>query len=203
MGSDPDYKGYYKIWCRLDCSLDFHENCWVEKKNEYVDALSKSSKTPTEKDFFGLNCFTPDCEGLIIKIQIYDAYGEVKTLEDKKLMDKIESEERDKKELEKRRKDKEVKDAQQRKLEEKIIKSKKRKERNKSSPESDSAKEIITGPPKVIIPNKVVSSNLADKISTPPPDIPLDNVTILKKNKETEVEDQVIDKKRNKKKERN
>merc|ERR1711936_395175 len=111
------------------------------------------------------------------------------TLEDKKLMDKIESEERDKKEIEKRRKEKEAKDAQQRKLEEKIIKSKKRKERNKSSLESDSAKEIITGPPKVIIPNKVVSSNLAHKISGPPPDIPLDNVTIHKKNKEPGVED--------------
>jgi len=202
--TDPDYKGYYKIWCRSNCSLDFHENCWVEKKNDYIDVLSKSSKTPTEKDFFGLNCFTPDCEGVIIKIQIYDAYGEVKTLEDKKLMDKIESEERNKKEEERKRKDKEAKDAQQRKLEEKIKKSKKRKERNKSSPESDSAKENKTEPPKVIIPNKVsVPSNLADKISTPPPDIPLDNVTIHKKNKEPEVEDEVMDKKKTKKKERN
>jgi len=202
--TDPDYKGYYKIWCRLNCVLDFHENCWVEKKNDYIDVLAKTNKTPTEKDFFGLNCFTPDCEGIIIKIQIYDAYGEVKTIEDKKLMEKIESEERNKREEEKRRKEKEAKDAQQRKLEEKIKKSKKRKERNKSSPESDSAKENKTEPPKVIIPNKVaVPSNLADKVSTPPPDIPLDYITIHKKNKDSGVEDEIVDKKRNKKKERN
>ena len=67
--SDPDYKGYFKVWCRSNCALDFHENCWCEKKNDSID-YAKSSKTPTEKDFFGQKCFTPDCEGVIIKIQI-------------------------------------------------------------------------------------------------------------------------------------
>jgi len=201
--TDPDYKGYYKIWCRLNCALDFHEHCWVEKKNDYIDVLAKSSKTPTEKDFFGLNCFTPDCDGVIIKIQIYDSYGDIKTLEDKKLMEKIESEEKVKKEEEKRRREKEAKDTQQRKLEEKIKKSKKRKERNKSTPESDSSKENKSEPPKVIIPSKVVvPSNLANKVSTPPPDIPLDKLTIHKKNKEPEIEEEVVDKKKNKKKEK-
>jgi len=203
---DPDYKGYYKVWCRSNCALDFHENCWVEKKNDYIDIVAKSSKTPTEKDFFGLTCFTPDCEGIIIKIQIYDSYGDVKTLEDKKLMEKIESEERIKKEEDKRKKEKEAKDSSQRKLEERIKKSKKRKERNKSSSEkeSDSVKDENKGDaPKVVVPNNLPTVENYSKLSTPPPDIPLDQLTVLKKNKEPAVEEESVDKKKHKKKERN
>eukprot|EP00090_Calanus_glacialis_P031446 TRINITY_DN5190_c0_g1_i2.p1 TRINITY_DN5190_c0_g1~~TRINITY_DN5190_c0_g1_i2.p1 ORF type:complete len:1519 (-),score=592.62 TRINITY_DN5190_c0_g1_i2:152-4708(-) len=204
--SDPDYKGYFKVWCRSNCALDFHENCWGEKKNDYIDIVAKSSKTPTEKDFFGLTCFTPDCEGVIIKIQIFDSYGDVKTLEDKKLMEKIESEERIKKEEEKKKKDKEVKETQQRKLEERIKKAKKRKERNKSSSEKDSDSVKDDGKieaPKVVVPANLPTVENYSKTSTPPPDIPLDQVTILKKQKEPEVEEETIDKRKHKKKERN
>ena len=203
---DPDYKGYYKVWCRSNCALDFHENCWVEKKNDYIDIVAKSSKTPTEKDFFGLTCFTPDCEGIIIKIQIYDSYGDVKTLEDKKLMEKIESEERIKKEEDKRKKEKEAKDSSQRKLEERIKKSKKRKERNKSSSEKDSdsvTDENKGDAPKVVVPNNLPTVENYSKLSTPPPDIPLDQLTVLKKNKESAVEEESVEKKKHKKKERN
>ena len=76
-------------------------------------------------------------------------------------------------------------------MEERIKKSKMGGGRNKSSLESDSVKEIKTEPLKIIIPNKVaVSSKLTDEVSTSPPDIPLEYITIYKKNKDTGVEDE-------------
>merc|ERR1712050_197318 len=87
--NDPDYRGHVKVWCRLDCGLDFHETCWTWLKNEHKDVM-KTAKTPSEKDFFGRPCFTPDCEGVIIKIQIFESDGlDSKNLEDKKLIEKI------------------------------------------------------------------------------------------------------------------
>lgn len=69
--SDPDYKGYYKVHCRLNCQLDYHKSCWMILKEENIEKL-KLTKIPTEKDFFGQPCFTPDCTGIIIKIEIVD-----------------------------------------------------------------------------------------------------------------------------------
>jgi len=206
--SDPDFRGYFKVWCRSNCALDFHDTCWGALKTDYIDILAKATKTPTEKDFFGLKCFTPDCEGLIIKIQIYDSNGENKTLEDKKLMDKLEMEEKIKKDEEKKKKEKDVKENQLRKMEEKIKKSKKRKDRNKSSSEKDSDSvqsdiKVDIGP-KVVVPSNLPTVENYSKNSTPPPDIPLDQVTILKKHKEPEVEEDSNDKRKAKKnKERN
>jgi len=199
--SDPDYKGYFKVWCRSNCALDYHENCWTALKTDYIDIIAKANRTPTEKDFFGMTCFTPDCDGIIIKIQIYDAYGDFKTLEDKKLLEKIENEEKIRKEEEKKKKEKEIKEQQMRKLEEKK-KNKKRKERNKSSSEKDSdsvKEEKVDSIPKVVVPPNLPSVENYSKTSTPPPDIPLDKITILKKHKEPEVEDDTTDKKRTKK----
>eukprot|EP00092_Neocalanus_flemingeri_P039096 GFUD01042557.1.p1 GENE.GFUD01042557.1~~GFUD01042557.1.p1 ORF type:complete len:1549 (-),score=469.67 GFUD01042557.1:273-4919(-) len=201
--SDPDFRGYFKVWCRSNCALDFHENCWGAQKGDYSDILAKTTKTPTEKDFFGLTCFTPDCEGLIIKIQIYDSNGDVKTLEDKKLMDRIENEEKIKKEEERKKKEKDAKEHQQRKLDDKIKKNKRRKERNKSSSEkdSDSVKDDtkVEGALKVAVPTNLPTVENYSKTFTPPPDIPLDQMTILKKHKEPEVEEDSTDKRKQKK----
>jgi len=199
--SDPDFRGYFKVWCRSNCALDYHENCWGALKIDFINIINKTSKTPTEKDFFGLKCFTPDCEGLIIRIQIFDSYGDCKTLEDKKLLEKIENEEKTKKEEERKKKEKDAKENQQRKLEERK-KNKKRKDRNKSSSEkdSDSVKDDVIkveSGPKVVIPANLPTVENYSKTSTPPPDISLDQVTILKKHKE--VEEESTDKKKHKK----
>ena len=66
-------------------------------------------KTPSEKDFFGQPCLTPDCDGELIKIEVHDECGNVKTLQGDKLKDKVEDEgkkqkDRLKRELEKKAK---------------------------------------------------------------------------------------------------
>ena len=38
-------------------------------------------KLPTEKDLLGRECPTPDCEGEVCRIDIYDQAGEVHTIE--------------------------------------------------------------------------------------------------------------------------
>ena len=201
--SDPDYRGYFKVWCRLNCSLDFHESCWVEKKNQFIDILAKAGKSPTEKDFFGQSCFTPDCEGIIIRIEIFDCYGEVKTLEDKKLFEKIEYDERIKKEEERKKREREAKEAQQRKLDERSKKSKKK--RNKASLEKDSEliEENKIGTPKVLIPPNLPTVDKYCHSNTPPPEVPIEQLTILRKSKDQIHNEEVVDKKKHKRKERN
>jgi len=85
--SDPDYKGYFKIWCHFKCTIDFHQHCWQEQIKPFE----------TEKDFLGLTCLTPDCKGIIIKIQIYDINADYITVEDKNLYEKIKNKNKRKK----------------------------------------------------------------------------------------------------------
>ena len=56
-------------------------------------------QVPSDKDLLGQPCLTPDCEGLLVKILIYDHNGWTVTLEDGKLVKKIEEDKRKEKAL--------------------------------------------------------------------------------------------------------
>ena len=128
--SDPNFKPFYKIFCNSSCILDYHDSCWNSLKSDM--SKMKGSKIPTEKDFCGQKCFTPDCEGIIIKIQIVDAM-ESMTIENKRLNERLEQEEAVKKEAEKVRKVEEFKKQQQKKLEAKAnTNNPRKKERSRS-----------------------------------------------------------------------
>merc|ERR1712226_525688 len=127
--SDPDCHGYLSVYCHLDCRLDYHMSCWEMYKEGFINVL-KTSKTPSERDFFNTCCFTPDCGGIIIRINITDLNGDVKTLENEKVIEKIEKMEEEKKEEEKRIKEQEEEIRKRKKHEDKIKKlERKNKER--------------------------------------------------------------------------
>merc|ERR1712127_532370 len=65
--SDPDFRHFYRVVCYRNCLLDYHSDCWDVYKNEFIQSL-RTTKTPSERDFFGSPCFTPDCDGVIIRI---------------------------------------------------------------------------------------------------------------------------------------
>ncbi|XP_069744958.1 E3 ubiquitin-protein ligase TTC3 isoform X2 [Narcine bancroftii] len=69
--SDPDFKGFIRMMCILQCHLEYHINCWKKLKA----ALFQDKN---DKDFLKDPCFTPDCGGQISKIVIYDSKGLVK-----------------------------------------------------------------------------------------------------------------------------
>ncbi|GIY54532.1 RING-type E3 ubiquitin transferase, partial [Caerostris extrusa] len=58
--SDPNFKGFFSIQCSEQCCLQYHPQCWKIIKYLY---------NVTDKEFLERKCFTPDCEGSIIKIQ--------------------------------------------------------------------------------------------------------------------------------------
>ncbi|KAF8774194.1 E3 ubiquitin-protein ligase TTC3 like protein [Argiope bruennichi] len=66
--TDPDFKGFFTINCSEQCNLQYHPHCW---KN------IKMAKNCTDKLFLEQRCFTPDCEGLIIKIQNISKEGDL------------------------------------------------------------------------------------------------------------------------------
>ena len=87
--TDPDFKPFYKIFCTFKCCVDYHTSCWQKIKKSRncsgSDEYSMDSmviKKQSEKDFLGAACFTPDCHGVIMKIQIVDC-NRIKTFEDK------------------------------------------------------------------------------------------------------------------------
>merc|ERR1712015_376518 len=136
--SDPDYKGYYKVHCRLNCQLDYHKSCWMILKEENIEKL-KLTKIPTEKDFFGQPCFTPDCTGIIIKIEIVDEQnGKTTTLQDIKLNEKLDEEDKKRKEEARVKREREDEERRVRKLEEKLKKKSKEKSSSKKPKEEES-----------------------------------------------------------------
>ena len=191
--SDPDFKSIYKIMCADNCILDYHESCWLQFKADYTNNI-KGVKIPSEKDFLGLKCFTPDCGEIILRI-IIESLVDKKVIEDKKIIEKFEN---DKKEAEKLRREKELRDFQQRKLEARSKKSKK-KERNRSKSSSAETEEIKKMDDDNIKPNleKVnITENLPDLSAVP--------VQILNRKVKDDIEEDVVDKKKIKKqKERN
>ena len=197
--SDPDFKSFYKVFCRLNCVLEYHETCWAQLKVEYTNnikgaqILSRANKVPTEKDFFALPCLTPDCEGVIVRIEIVNSMDS-KIIEDKKMIEKLEKEEMEKKEAEKIEKEKKAREFKQKQIEGKSKKQKKReRNRSKSSSEKDSRCDSV---PKVIEEKENIE-NYNDL-----PDLSAVNsvpVAILKKNKEDNEEENVENKKKIKK----
>jgi len=91
--SDPDYKGHIQVFCYENCKLEYHKLCWIEVK-QLCPGLVKANKVPSDKDLLGQPCLTPDCAGLLVKILIYDHNGCTVTLEDGKLVKKIEEDKR-------------------------------------------------------------------------------------------------------------
>ena len=131
--NDPDFKPYYKVYCNSNCALDYHESCWAKLKTDLAEIKSRL----TEQDFFGKSCLTPDCEGVIIKIQIIDI-DQDRTFEDKKLLERLEKEELAKKEAEKLRREEENKKLlAAKKMESKAKKQKKQRTRSVASSEKD------------------------------------------------------------------
>ena len=181
--TDPDLQCFVTVVCRNDCKLDFHSPCWDEKKMDFLHVL-KASKSPSERDFCGQTCFTPDCGSLIVKILITDGYNEVKVVDNKKILQEIEEEERREKELERRQKEQEEEERKKVKHQEKL---KKLEKGNKERTPTSSEKEVITADN-----GKSESSNIpAQQFADPAAFIPLDNVTILKKQRDVEPEEKV------------
>ena len=111
--SDPDFKPYYQVHCNAQCNVVYHESCWTEVKKLSTHILL-GTKIPSEKDFFGKKCLTPDCGGIILKVQIIDSMDFMtRTIEDKRLIEKLEKEALEKKMM--RKKEKGVKEVQRQK----------------------------------------------------------------------------------------
>ncbi|XP_053408579.1 E3 ubiquitin-protein ligase TTC3-like [Mercenaria mercenaria] len=60
--TDPDFKGYIKIICQMNCVITFHQVCFKSYKN----SLNKQS----DKDVLDTLCPTPDCVGYIMKVHV-------------------------------------------------------------------------------------------------------------------------------------
>ena len=190
--SDPDLQFFVTVVCRNDCKLDFHSSCWDQKKMDFLHVL-KATKSPSERDFCGQVCFTPDCGSKIVKILITDGYNEVKVVDNKKILQEIEEEERREKELERRQKELEEEERKKLKHQEKL---KKMEKRNKERTPTSSEKEVVTGDIGKSESSKIAAQQFAD----PTAFIPLDNVTILKKQRDVEPEERVKKTKKSKEK---
>uniref|UniRef100_A0A3B4FQ11 Tetratricopeptide repeat domain 3 n=1 Tax=Pundamilia nyererei TaxID=303518 RepID=A0A3B4FQ11_9CICH len=69
--TDPDFKGFIRICCCEDCTVEYHVTCWKTLK---ASAFSEKS----EKDLLQEACLTPDCIGQICSITIFCPTGVVK-----------------------------------------------------------------------------------------------------------------------------
>jgi len=129
--SDPDFKGYYQVCCRTNCKVSYHKSCWLSVKGENSDKF-KLAKCPTEKDFLGKTCFTPDCGDIIVNIEIIDDSGEIRTIKDVKMMEQLLVDERKRRE-ESQIKRKRKNDEERFKIYEKQIKKKSEKIQSKKN----------------------------------------------------------------------
>ena len=105
--SDPDYKGHYRLSCREQCFLEYHKTCWGLLKKELEETWCLANIV--DKDVLGRTCLTPDCDGIILKVEIYDQVGNVHVSEDTKLMERLKEEERKRREEERQRREEELK----------------------------------------------------------------------------------------------
>ena len=200
--SDPNFKPFYRIFCTSSCTLDYHDSCWSSFKSDI--SKEKGFKAPTEKDFCGKNCFTPDCEGIIIKIQIVDAMEISKTIENQKLKLELEQEEKARREAEKLRKAEELKKQQLKKLEARANNVKKKGRSRSKSVASDISEtsDNKTEGNNFVKPNND-NNNDDEKINPYEnlPDLTKVPVAILrKKDKDEDVDDENLDNKKKEKK---
>lgn len=65
-----DYKGHVRMQCSDGCNIAYHPACWRRFKSDSV--------LGADKDFLGTMCKTPDCEGEIRNVYIYDTKGGLK-----------------------------------------------------------------------------------------------------------------------------
>ena len=178
--SDPDYRGFYRVYCRDNCVMEYHKTCWVSFKENFKKACMLT-KLPTERDFFGKECFTPDCGGRIFKIEVHDQDGSCSCFGDKTL-----EEERDKKKEAKLKRDADHKS----KLKITDLKKfKKNKFGAKSSPPEDGPSGEITTEDNAI--------NPGGDDDVPKPEEPVDysavdlsNARVIKKNRHPDDEDE-------------
>ncbi|KAL4229300.1 hypothetical protein ACF0H5_012340 [Mactra antiquata] len=117
--SDPDFRGYVKIFCQMDCVITLHQNCFKTHKTK----LNKQN----DKDILDTMCPTPDCIGAIVKLVIVRSDSLTKEYESEKFSD---MKERLKKPVAKQKTSNETKIA---KKQEKKEKRKQRKQKTSSS----------------------------------------------------------------------
>ncbi|XP_075549708.1 uncharacterized protein LOC142583223 isoform X3 [Dermacentor variabilis] len=66
--SDPDFKGFQQLHCASKCLIQYHPACW----REYRESCNL-----TEKGFLGEACPTPDCCGVVMKVEAIEKDGTV------------------------------------------------------------------------------------------------------------------------------
>lgn len=66
--SDPDFKGFQQLHCASKCLVQYHPACWREYRE---------SRNLTEKGFLGEACPTPDCCGVVMKVEAIEKDGTV------------------------------------------------------------------------------------------------------------------------------
>ncbi|KAL1487365.1 hypothetical protein MTO96_030979 [Rhipicephalus appendiculatus] len=66
--SDPDFKGFQQVHCASKCLVQYHPACWREYRE---------SRNLTEKGFLGEACPTPDCCGVVVKVEAIEKDGTV------------------------------------------------------------------------------------------------------------------------------
>ena len=176
--SDPDYKGHYRVLCRDNCRLEYHKSCWTAIKLQFQN-IWKVPKLPTEKDFLGRECPTPDCAGTIVRVEVHDQHGDILPIEDNKLVRRIEEEERRRKEEERAKREEQLKARSKN--------DQKKKKKKKKSPTPD---ENINSKENVPIKTEPAieldySSNQVDYSK-----IDLSNATVVKKQRTVETEEE-------------
>jgi hypothetical protein len=171
--SDPDYRGFFRVFCRDHCIMDYHRPCWHALKEQYIATL-KFTKLPTERDFFGKSCFTPNCGGIIYKIEIHEQDGSVNSL-----LDRAAEEERErKKELKQRREPSESSSSNKNKNKTDVKKLKKFKAGGKNTMEEDNA-----GEEEHATENKENERRVEQPEPVDYSCVDLSNATVIKKNR--------------------
>ena len=173
--SDPDYRGHYRLHCKEMCRLEYHKVCWGAIKHHYQEKI-KVGKVPTEKDFLGQPCFTPDCSGTFIKIDVYDEDGHCHAIEDLK-QKLLEEEERRRKEEIRFKREEEAKNKMKNE-------NKKKKKKRKSPTHEDNDINVKENVPINLCPDPDYTRKQVDYSK-----IDLSNATVVKKTKVPENEE--------------
>ena len=66
-----DYKGHVDVQCSESCSIVYHTSCWRKFKSCGVIGGG-------DKELLDTPCPTPDCNGLVRVVKVYDFKNKVK-----------------------------------------------------------------------------------------------------------------------------